>query len=90
MHLFDNRDDQNQNSTIDSNISFLELPFFDMPFRKRVKKCWDNFLVEEGKLRELIDSKADVNEIAITRIKDIHLRMEQIDLEVNLSFLSVL
>ena len=63
MHLSDNRNDQNQNSTIDSNISFLELPFFDMPFRKRVKKCWDNFLVEEGKLRELIDSKADVNEI---------------------------
>ena len=64
MHLTNKKNDQNQNSTIDSNISFFsELPFFDIPFRMRVKMCWDTFLVEEGYLRGLIDSKADVDEI---------------------------
>lgn len=35
------------------------LPLFQKPFRTRVQEGWEHFLKEEGKLRQLMDSKAD-------------------------------
>ena len=39
-------------------------PFSDKPFRVRVDECWKKFVKEEAVLRQLIDSKADREQIS--------------------------
>ena len=41
-----------------------EVPFFDDSFRKRVERCWAQFVNEESKIRALIDQRADGETVA--------------------------
>lgn len=40
-------------------IHDVTLPLFENAFKQRVEQCWEYFVKEEWKLRELIDRKAD-------------------------------
>ena len=65
MGLFDKSKNKKQSRLVDpSTKSYKEFPFADKPFRVRVDECWKNFVKEEAVLRQLIDSKADREQIS--------------------------
>ena len=73
MGLFKKKEEKNQGK---------DLPLFDVPFRKRVKDCWDYFLTEEVNLRNLIDSKAGANAICDELNKIFGIAFENVYAEV--------
>ena len=65
MGLFDGFKNNKKSSLADPSAkSYKEFPFVDKPFRVRVDECWKNFLKEEAVLRQLIDNKADREQIS--------------------------
>lgn len=65
MGLFDGFKNNKKSSLADPSAkSYKEFPFVDKPFRVRVDECWKNFVKEETVLRQLIDNKADREQIS--------------------------
>lgn len=65
MGIFDGFKKNKSSSLADPSAkSFGEYPFGDKPFRIRVDECWKNFVKEEAVLRQLIDNKADSEQIS--------------------------
>ena len=73
MGLFKKKEEKNQGK---------DLLLFDVPFRKRVKDCWDYFLTEEVNIRNLIDSKAGANAICDELNKIFGIAFENVYAEV--------
>ena len=65
MGLFNkSKNDKQSNLADPSTKKYTEFPFVDRSFRIRVDECWKNFVKEEAVLRQLIDSKADREQIS--------------------------
>ena len=65
MGLFDSFKSNKKSSLADPSVKKIsEYPYCDKPFRIRVDECWKNFVKEEAVLRQLIDSKADREQIS--------------------------